>query len=97
MLKVQVSKLGLGFALSFWGMGLLVFGYHSWSVYTDPASTGYTAIYLLPFAMPWINLLPESWFSGALWQPPWVPGWWALVGLNTLLLYLLCGGLSRRA
>ncbi len=54
----------------------------------NPADSGESGIWLLPFAMPWLNLLPREWL-----------GLWAAAGcflLNALILYLVFGGLRLR-
>jgi len=51
----------------------------------NPGESGETGILLLPFLLPWIAIVP----AGAL-------GFWGaigIVGLNTLCVYLLFGGL----
>jgi hypothetical protein len=51
----------------------------------NPADSGESGILLLPFAMPWITLLPSAWLG------PWV-GLGCIV-LNSLILYCVFGGL----
>ena len=54
----------------------------------NPADSGESGILLLPFAMPWISIMPSSWLG---------PG--AGLGsilLNALILYCVFGGLRFR-
>jgi uncharacterized membrane protein YhaH (DUF805 family) len=51
----------------------------------NPADSGESGILLLPFAMPWISLVPSGWL-----------GLWVALGcilLNALILYCVFGGL----
>lgn len=94
MLSIKMSRFGLGFAVSFWLMALLAFGFHTWSVFFNPANSGESAILLLPFALPWINWIPADSFTGWLWEGMAMPGWWMLVLVNTGLIYGICGGIG---
>ncbi len=54
----------------------------------NPADSGESGILLLPFAMPWITLVPNDWLG------PWVA--FGCVLLNALILYCLFGGLRKK-
>jgi hypothetical protein len=54
----------------------------------NPADSGESGILLLPFAMPWISLVPTGWLG------PWVA--FGSVLLNALILYCLFGGLRKK-
>ncbi len=51
----------------------------------NPADSGESGILLLPFAMPWISLVPSDWLG------PWVA--LGCILLNALILYCVFGGL----
>jgi len=51
----------------------------------NPADSGESGVLLLPFAMPWISLVPNGWLG------PWVA--FGCILLNALILYCLFGGL----
>jgi len=51
----------------------------------NPADSGESGILLIPFAMPWIALVPNGWLG------PWMA--FGCVLLNALILYCLFGGL----
>jgi len=51
----------------------------------NPADSGESGILLLPFASPWIMLVPNSWLG------PWTA--FGCVLLNALILYCVFGGL----
>jgi len=51
----------------------------------NPADSGESGILLLPFAMPWISIVPSTWLG--------LPVAFACVLLNALILYCLFGGL----
>lgn len=71
------------------GLLLLAFlGVFAWIFFvasTNPADSGESGILLLPFAMPWISLVPSSWLG------PLVAS--GCVLLNALILYCVFGGL----
>jgi len=51
---------------------------------TNPADSGESGILLLPFAMPWILILPESWLGLRVGI--------GCIFLNALILYCVFGG-----
>jgi len=51
----------------------------------NPADSGESGILLLPFAMPWVTLIPTEWLG------PWAG--WGCILLNCLILYCVFGGL----
>ena len=57
----------------------------------NPADSGESGLLLLPFAMPWIMLVPDSWLG------PWIG--LGCIFLNSAILYCIFGGLriSTRA
>ena len=68
-------------------LGLFASGF-AWVFFVaskNPADSGESAILLLPFAMPWISLVPHAWLG-----PLVAIG---CVVLNALILYCLFGGL----
>jgi hypothetical protein len=54
----------------------------------NPADSGESGILLLPFAMPWITLVPETWL-GPL-------GAFVSVIFNALIVYSIFGGVRLR-
>lgn len=70
---------------------LLAAGVFFWVVFVapkNPGESGESGILLLPFAMPWVMMMPTSWVSPATGI--------GSVLLNALILYLLFGGLRFR-
>lgn len=62
-----------------------------WVIYsatTNPGDSGESGILILPFAMPWISIVPSDWLG------PWLGIGCILV--NALLIYCLAGGLRLR-
>jgi len=53
----------------------------------NPADSGESGLLLIPFAMPWISLVPNGWLG------PWVA--FGCIVLNALILYCLFGGLRK--
>lgn len=51
----------------------------------NPADSGESGILLLPFAMPWIAIIPENWLGLAAGL--------GCILVNTLILYCVFGGL----
>lgn len=62
-----------------------VFAWVSFVASKNPADSGESGILLLPFAMPWISLVPGAWLG-----PMVAVG---CVLLNSLILYCVFGGL----
>jgi hypothetical protein len=54
----------------------------------NPADSGESGILLLPFAMPWVALVPQVWLGPLV--------GFASVLVNTLIIYLLFGGLRLK-
>ena len=66
---------------------LLVFGIFAWIFFVaskNPADSGESGIWLVPFAMPWISLVPTEWLS--LWFA------FGCFLLNAFILYCVFGG-----
>ena len=87
MNRLVLQKSRTGFAAA--GLFLLTFlGLLAWIFFVaskNPAGSGESGVLLLPFAMPWVMWLPVEWLG------PWAA--FLCVLLNSLLIYLLFGGL----
>ncbi len=81
----RLSRTGLITSGLFLCMAATVFFWVLYSATTNPADAGESGIMLLPFAMPWIMLLPQAWVTP-------LAGVGAII-LNALLLYFIFGGL----
>jgi hypothetical protein len=88
MLKLRIKKSLAGFIAGglFLSLAAAVFCWIFFVASKNPADSGESGIMLLPFAMPWIMWLPVEWLGP-------LTGF-ACILLNTLLLYLLFGGVS---
>jgi len=86
---LKCSRLGLITAGIFLSLAAAVFCRILLSAATNPADSGESGIMLLPFAMPWIMLMPQAWIGP-------LAGLGAII-LNALILFLLFGGLRFRA
>ena len=85
------------FRLSRWGFsaaGLFllaatsVFAWIFFVASKNPADSGESGILLLPFAMPWISMLPTSWLGPAAGM--------GCILFNAFVVYCLFGGLRVR-
>jgi hypothetical protein len=93
------SRLGLWVAGSYVALAATAFSVHLTSTYTNVANSGESGILLIPFALPWISWIDwmsPGFFRSAIWENPFLAGWWLLVGTNALLLYVVCGGVRWR-
>jgi len=85
MLALKVSRGGTVAAGIFLLSASAVFAWVFFVASKNPADSGESGILLLPFAMPWISLVPRAWL-----------GLWVALGcvlLNALILYCLFGGM----
>ena len=86
-LSIRFSKGGIVAAGLFLSLALAVFAWIFFVASKNPADSGESGILLLPFAMPWIMILPSAWigpFTGI-----------AMILFNAFILYLVFGGLRR--
>lgn len=84
-LALKFSRGGVLAAGLFLSSAAAVFAWVFFVASKNPADSGESGILLLPFAMPWITLLPSGWLG------PWVA--LGCVLLNSLILYCVFGGL----
>jgi hypothetical protein len=82
---IRISKWGFLASGLFLLLAAAVFGWIIYSASTNPGDSGESGILLLPFAMPWIMLIPQNWLAP-------ITGF-GLIGLNALILYAIFGGL----
>ena len=69
----------------------LFFGLFAWVFFVaskNPADSGESGILLLPFAMPWVTMLPQRWLGPAA-------GILSVL-LNAFIIYLVFGGLRLK-
>ncbi|MFA4828630.1 MAG: hypothetical protein WC855_14320 [Thermodesulfovibrionales bacterium] len=85
---MRISKGGLICSSVYAGLFLLLFFILMVSGRTNPGNSGESGILLLPFLLPWIIFLRTgSWFDHNIETLIWV-----VILLNTLIIYLICGG-----
>jgi hypothetical protein len=82
---LRLAKWGFIASGLFLLLAAAVFGWVIYSASTNPGDSGESGILLLPFAMPWVTILPQNWLG------PWAG--LGLIFLNGVILYLLFGGL----
>ena len=88
-LKFRYARGGVLAAGLFLSAAAAVFAWVFFVASKNPADSGESGILLLPFAMPWISLIPTEWL-----------GLLAALGsifLNALILYCVFGGLRVRS
>ena len=83
-LSCRFSRPGLTLASVFLLLASAVFAWVFYSASSNPADSGESGILLLPFAMPWIALVPDRWLGPG-------SGFGAIL-FNALILYALGGG-----
>ncbi len=82
---LNLSRAGLLVSGLFLGLAAAVFAWVIYSATTNPADSGESGILLLPFATPWVMIMPQGWVGP-------LTGIGAIF-LNAMILYLLFGGL----
>ena len=87
-LELRLSRGGLVVGGLFLSLAAAVFFWVFFVASKNPADSGESGILLLPFAMPWIDLVPD------LWLGPWLA--WSCILLNALILYCIFGGLRMK-
>ena len=85
MPSLKFSRGGTLAALLFLLAAVAVFAWVFFVASKNPADSGESGILLLPFAMPWITLIPGAWVG------PFVA--LGCILLNSLILYCVFGGL----
>lgn len=68
---------------------LAVFSWVFFAASTNPADSGESGVLLLPFAMPWISIVPTQWLG--------LGTGIGCILLNVLILYCVFGGLRFRS
>jgi len=84
----RAARTGFGVAGGFLLAASAVFAWVFLGASTNPADSGESGLLLVPFALPWIRLIPVSWLgmgTGA-----------GSILLNALLLYCIFGGVRWR-
>ncbi len=76
------------------GLGVLALLWHLYSVTTNPADTGLSALYLYFLAKPWIDLPGEAIVNSGWWGVLVYPLAMLFVLINSFILYILFGGLK---
>jgi len=85
---IRFSKAGLAATGLFLLLAAGVFFWVFFVASKNPADSGESGILLLPFAMPWVIMMPTPWLDL-------LTGIGSIL-LNALILYLLFGGLRFR-
>ena len=86
----NLSKSGLTIAVLYFVIFVVVYSYLQYSARTNPGDSGEGGIYLVPFVLPWYLLVPDSHFRESFATPLHCIS--AL--LNSIIIYLLCGGVT---
>jgi hypothetical protein len=96
MIVLRKSRSGFFVAAGFFLLASIAYATHTVSVFTNAGNSGESGVLLLPFALPWISMVPEPVFDSALWRSALLPGWWMIVLGNAFILYCASGGLGWR-
>ena len=93
-MKFQRSIAGFIIAGIFAVLAMAALISHLYSVKTNPGDSGESAIVLLPFASPWIFMVPKSVAYSKLWAYGAYVFYILCVIVNATILYILSGGLK---
>ncbi|MDD5275752.1 MAG: hypothetical protein PHR16_06690 [Methylovulum sp.] len=88
---LKKSKLALTVAGFYLLLAMAVFAAHLYSVTTNPADSGESGIPFFMLTLPWIKLVPVSWYYTAAWSWLAYPVSWFCVALNTFIVYCTVG------
>jgi len=95
-MKFQRSRLGFILAGIFVALAMAALFFHLYSVKTNAGDSGESAIVLLPFAAPWIFMVPKSVAYSKLWAYGAYVFYILCVLANAMILYILSGGLKLK-
>lgn len=96
MFYLRQSKRALTISSAFLFLATLALALHLYSMHTDPNDTGTSAVFLVLFTFPWMQLIPDSWVASDNWTWLVYPLTIIIILGNAFLLYLLTGGLGMR-
>jgi hypothetical protein len=91
---LKISKVGITVSTLYVLLAMAVFVAHIYSVKTNPADSGESAIPLYMLALPWMMFVPASWYYLAEWSWLAYPVLWLCVALNAFLIYSVTGLLT---
>jgi hypothetical protein len=84
---LRKSRAGAVAALLYLLIAAGVFIAHVYSVKTNPADSGESAIPFFLLTLPWTLAVPASWMYSAVWAWAAYSLAWLFVGINALILY----------
>jgi len=93
MIGLRKSKFGFIISGFYLVLAAVAFGTHIYSVETNSADSGLSALWFALLAMPWIQLIPDSLAYSPLWGLLVYPVCWLMVALNAFILYVCLGGI----
>ena len=94
MIRLRKSRIALVPAAAFLAVAAVLFALHVFSMKTNQADSGESALWFFLLTLPWAYLLPEALINASWWDRVAYGAGWLLVAFNAFLLYCLCGGLA---
>jgi hypothetical protein len=94
MIRLRKSRVGAALAGAFVATAAVLFALHLYSMKTNAADSGESALWFFLFTLPWAYLLPEAVINASWWDRVAYGAGWALVLLNAFLLYCIGGGVT---
>jgi hypothetical protein len=94
MKPFKPSTLGIVLALLYLLLVLLFFVAHLYSVETNPADSGESAIPLYLLALPWMAWVPSAWTSWSEWSWLAYPVLGFCIALNAVLVFTMVSALA---
>jgi hypothetical protein len=91
MKLLKTSKAGIAVATLYVLVAMTIFVAHIYSVKTNPADSGESAIPFFMLALPWVMFVPASWHHLPAWSWLAYPVLWFCVTFNAFLIYSAVG------
>ena len=92
MIRLRKSRAGAALGGAFLAVAAVLFAVHVYSMKTNQADSGESALLFFMLTLPWALLLPETVINAPWWEEAAYGAGWGLVGLNAFLLYCVGGG-----
>lgn len=92
----RYSKAGMTAALIFLGLAAVIFLGHLYSVKTNPADSGESAIGFALFTLPWLAIVSKQALRSEIWDySGYILGWFCVV-VNSFIVYWVVSALSKK-
>lgn len=96
MRQWRCSKTGITAALVFLGSAAGMFLWHLYSVKTNPADSGESAIGFALFTLPWLAIIPKEILRSEIWDRSGHMIGWFCAAVNSFIIYWVVAALSKK-